>query len=80
MRRMFTLAVGLGAGAAAAILVGRWVRKQRQAVAQAVSPANIGRQLADGGRDVVSLMRAAAADFRAGMSEREAEIRAGIPE
>jgi hypothetical protein len=80
MRRVFTLALGLGAGATAAILVSRWMRKQRQAVAQAVSPANLGRQIAEGGKDLGSLMRAAAADFRAGMAEREAEIRSAIPE
>jgi len=80
MRRLFTLALGLGAGATAAVLVSRWMRKQREAVAHAVSPANIGRQIAEGGRDFGSLLKAAAGDFRAGMADREAEIRAAIPD
>ena len=80
MRRLFTLALGLGAGATAALLVSRWMRKQREAVAHAVSPANLGKQLAEGGRSVGALMAAAASDFRAGMADREAEIRAAIPE
>jgi hypothetical protein len=80
MKRLFTLALGLGAGATAAILVSRWMKKQQQAVATAVSPANVGRQLAEGGRAVGSLLSQAAADFRTGMAEREAEIRAAIPE
>lgn len=79
MRRAFTLALGLGAGAAAAVLVSRWLRRQQQAVADAVNPANVGRQLAEGGRSVAQLARAVAGDFRAGMAEREAEIRAAIP-
>ena len=80
MRRLFTLALGLGAGATAAVLVSRWMQRKRQQVADAVSPAAIGRQLAGGGRDLAALMRAAAADFRAGMADREVEIRASIPE
>jgi hypothetical protein len=80
MRRLFTLALGLGAGATGAVLVSRWMKKQQQAVAQAVSPANLGKQFAEGGRAVGSLFGQAAADFRAGMAEREAEIRAAIPE
>ena len=80
MRRLFTLALGLGAGATAAVLVSRWMRRQRAAVTQAVSPANLGKQLAEGGRSLGALMSAAAADFRAGMADREAEIRSAIPE
>jgi hypothetical protein len=80
MRRLFTLALGLGAGATAAILVSRWMRQQRQRVADAVSPANLGRQLAEGGRELGALLSAAASDWRAGMADREAEIRAAIPE
>jgi hypothetical protein len=80
MRRLFTLALGLGAGATAAVLVSRWMKKQQQAVAQAVSPANLGKQLAEGGRSVGALLSQAAADFRSGMAEREAELRAAMPE
>ncbi|HEX9376590.1 MAG TPA: hypothetical protein VGB19_10180 [Actinomycetota bacterium] len=74
MRRMFWLAVGLGAGVAAAVMVARWTRRQTERV----SPANIGRQVSGTASDLARLVREALAEGKAGMAEREAEIRREI--
>jgi len=74
MRRLFWTAVGVGAGATAAVLVSRWMRRQTERVA----PANIGRQLQDTLRDVGQLVREILEEGRKGMAEKEAEIRAQL--
>ncbi len=74
MRRAFWLAVGLGAGVTVAIMATRWVQRQREAFA----PANIARQAGVAARDLGSLVGEALKDFRTGMAEREAEIRASL--
>ena len=71
MRRIFWLALGLGAGATAAVLVARWARRQGQKVA----PANIGRQVSGAASDLGRLVRTAVAEGRQAMADREAEIR-----
>jgi hypothetical protein len=71
MRRIFWVALGLGAGATAAVLTARWARRQSQRVA----PANLGRQVSQGASDIGRLFRAALDEGRRGMAEREAEIR-----
>jgi hypothetical protein len=71
---MFWTAVGLGAGVTAAVLVSRWMRRQTERMA----PANVGRQLGDTARDVGQLLREAAEEWRKGMAEKEAEIRAQL--
>lgn len=76
MRRIFWLAVGLGAGATVAFVATRWARQKSQQFA----PSNLGRQAVETGRDVGRLLRETASEFRAGMSEREAEIRASLGE
>ena len=76
MRRIFWLALGLGAGATAMVLVSRWTRRQTQRVA----PANIGRQVSQGASDLGRLIRSAIDEGRRGMAEREAEIRREIGE
>ena len=76
MRRMFWLAVGLGAGVTVAIMTTRWVQRQRQTY----SPANIARQAGMVARDLGALAGNAVRDLRAGMAEREAQIRASLPE
>jgi hypothetical protein len=73
---MFWTALGLGAGVSGAIMVSRWVRRQRERY----SPANLGAQLSGGARDVGALFREAVAEGRMAMEEREAEIRASLPE
>ena len=73
MRRLFWLAMGLGAGVTSAVLMNRWMRQQ----AQRMAPASLARQAGELGRDVVSLVGAAAQEFRQGASEREEELRDG---
>ena len=72
MRRIFWLALGLGAGVTAAVLSGRWLRRQRQAMA----PSNLARQASASARDLASLLGEAAREFRAAKAEREAEVEA----
>ena len=74
MRRAFWVAVGLGAGVTAAVMVSRWARRQRERMA----PANLAKQAGDGFRDLGSLLSAAVSEFRAGMAEKEAELRAEL--
>ncbi len=76
MRRIFWVALGLGAGATAAVLTARWARRQGQKVA----PANLGRQVSRGASDIGRLFRAAFDEGRRGMTEREAEIRRELGE
>ena len=65
MRRAFWLAVGLGAGVTAAVMVNRWIRRQREAL----SPTNLARQAAGRAGDVGGVLRDAAREFRLGMAE-----------
>ena len=74
MRRVFWLAVGLGAGVTAAVMTSRWMRRQ----AERVAPANIGRELQSGLRDLGELFREALAEGRQAMREKEAEIRSAL--
>ena len=74
MRRIFWLALGLGAGAAASVVASRWARQQ----ARRVAPANLARQVGAGVRDVGSLLQQAARDFRQGAAEKEAEVRSAL--
>ena len=74
MRRAFWAALGLGAGATAAVLTSRWMRKQSERMA----PANVGRQLGDTARDLGQLLREAMEEWRRGAAEKEAEIRAQL--
>ena len=76
MRRAFWLAVGIGAGVTIGVAVTRWARRKSEALA----PANMGRQVADVAGDVGRLFREAAAEFRMGVAEKEAEIRAALGE
>jgi hypothetical protein len=74
MKRAFWLAAGLGSGVAGAILVSRWMRRQRERL----SPANIGAQMSEGLRDLKELFGEAVAEARATAREREAEIWAEV--
>lgn len=76
MRRVFWLSMGLGAGATAAVMASRWLRRQRQALA----PANVVRQAGDAVRDLASLVGEAAREFREVRSEKEAEVRSSLGE
>ena len=74
MRRLFWTALGLGAGVTAAVLTSRWMRKQSERMA----PSNVGRQLGDTARDIGQLLQEALEEWRKGMAEKEAEIRAQL--
>jgi hypothetical protein len=74
VKRAFWLAAGLGAGVAGAILVSRWMRRQRDRL----SPANIGGQVSEGLRDLGGLFREALAEARVATREREDEIWAEV--
>jgi hypothetical protein len=55
-------------------MASRWARQQ----AQRVAPANLARQMGDGARDLGSLVRQAARDFREGAAQKEAEVRSTL--
>jgi hypothetical protein len=74
VKRLFWLSAGLGAGTAGAILVSRWLRRQRERL----SPASIGAQVSEGLHDLGELFREAMADARAATRQREAEIWAEV--
>jgi hypothetical protein len=74
VRRIFWLALGLGAGATAAVMSGRWMKRQTERMA----PANLARQAGRSAVAVGSLLADAAKEFRTGATEREAEIRSGL--
>jgi hypothetical protein len=73
-RRAFWLAVGLGAGATAVVMVNRWAQRQ----AQRMAPATLAREAGAAMRDLGGLLREAAKEFRMGMEEREAELRGSL--
>jgi hypothetical protein len=74
MRRAFWVAVGLGAGVAGAVMVSRWMRRQRERL----SPANIGSQLAEGARDLGRLVREALDEGKQAFLEKEEELKASL--
>ena len=74
MRRIFWLALGLGAGATAAVMSGRWMKRQTQRMA----PGNVARRAGSRAADLGSTLLQAAKEFRAGAAEREAEIRSSL--
>lgn len=74
MRRLFWVALGLGAGAASAILASRFVRKQTAKVA----PANLAREARGGMMDLARLVSDSLAEGRAAMHQKEDELRTGL--
>jgi hypothetical protein len=74
MRRVFWLAMGLGAGATGALMMRRWARRQ----AERMSPPNLARQAGETVRDAGSLLSEALAEFRRGMAEKESEVRSSL--
>lgn len=71
MRRLFWVALGLGAGAAGAIVTMRFARKQ----ARKVAPANLAREARGGFMDLAKLVTESIAEGREAMREREEELR-----
>jgi hypothetical protein len=74
VKRAFWLAAGLGAGVSAAVMVSRWMRRQRERL----SPANMGAQVSEGLRDLGGLFREAVGEARVATRAREAEIWAEV--
>lgn len=73
-KRLFWLMIGLGFGFGASFWVMRFVRETMQRY----TPERMSSDLADALRSLGSDMRAAVADGREAMREREAEIRAEL--
>ena len=71
MRRLFWLALGLGAGATGAILAGRWAKRQ----ANKVAPATIAREARGGILELSKLVAESLEEGRRAMREREEELR-----
>lgn len=76
MRRVFWLALGLGAGATGAVMAARWFERQTKRIA----PANLARHAGGTVRDLTSLIGEAAREFREGMAEKESEVRSSLNE
>lgn len=71
MRRVFWLALGLGAGAATAVITTRFARRQ----ASKVAPANLVREARGGLMDLAKLFSESIAEGKEAMREKEDELR-----
>jgi hypothetical protein len=76
VRRLFWLAVGLGAGAAGAVLTTRFAKKQMQKVA----PSTIAREARGGLLELSKLVSESIAEGKRAMEEAESEARSSISE
>ena len=76
MRRLFWVALGLGAGAASAIIASRFVRKQTAKVA----PANLAREARGSMMDLAKLVSASISEGKVAMHQRELELRSELGE
>ncbi len=74
MRRLFWVALGLGAGVAGAVMTRRFLRKQ----AARVAPANLTREARGGLMDLAKLFNESIAEGREAMREKERELRSGM--
>ena len=74
MRRLFWVALGLGAGVASAVIGARFVRKQTAKVA----PANIAREARGNMMDLAKLVSESINEGRVAMQERELELRSEL--
>lgn len=75
MRRLFWVALGLGAGIAGAVMTTRFLRRQ----ASKVAPANLARQARGGVVDVARLFSESISEGREAMREKEQELREENP-
>ena len=76
MRRLFWVALGLGAGVASAIIGTRFVRRQTAKVA----PANLAREARGSMMDLARLVSESINDGKLAMQEREVELRSELEE
>jgi hypothetical protein len=74
VRRLFWVALGLGAGAASAIMATRFVRKQTAKVA----PANLAREARGSMLDLAKLVSESMAEGKQAMRQKEDELRSGL--
>jgi hypothetical protein len=74
VRRLFWVALGLGAGAASAIIASRFVRKQSAKVA----PANLAREARGSMLDLAKLVSESINEGKAAMQQRELELRSEL--
>jgi hypothetical protein len=71
VRRLFWLAVGLGAGAVGAVMTMRFARRQ----AEKVAPSRIAREARGGVMDLAKRVSESIAEGERAMREREAQLR-----
>jgi hypothetical protein len=71
MRRGFWVALGLGAGAAGAVLASRWAKRQ----ARKVAPAQLASEAKGGLLELSRLVAESIEEGRRAMDERERELR-----
>jgi len=76
VRRVFWLALGLGAGAAGAILTTRFAKRQMEKVA----PSTIAREARGGLLELSRLVSESLAEGKRAMEEAEAEARSSASE
>ena len=74
MRRIFWLALGLGAGIAGAVMSMRFLRKQ----ASRVAPASLAREARGGLMDVARLFSESITEGREAMREKEEELASSL--
>jgi hypothetical protein len=70
VRRIFWLALGLGAGAVGALMTARFARRQ----AQKVAPATLAREARSGLMDLAKLVSESLAEGREAMRQKEEEL------
>jgi len=71
VRRLFWLALGLGAGAVGAVLTARFARKQMQKV----SPSTLAREARGGVMELSKRVSESIAEGRRAMEQKEKELR-----
>jgi hypothetical protein len=71
VRRLFWVALGLGAGVAGAIVTLRFARKQ----AQKVAPSTLAREARGGVMELTKLVSESIAEGKRAMREKEEELR-----
>ncbi len=73
MRRLFWLALGLGAGAVGAVLTARFARKQMEKVA----PSTLAREARGGMMELSKRVSESIAEGKRAMEQKEEELRTG---
>jgi hypothetical protein len=76
VRRLFWVALGLGAGVAGVVMTTRFARRQ----ADKVAPSRIAREAKGGLVDLAKLVSETLSEGERAMREREDELRRGISE